>query len=121
MKNELKLEVCAGPPEIPVPDYYGWTKKDYISLLDSLNIKYKIAKEKSATVKVDYVIKTSIAAGNYINIEKGEVLTVTICDGVITTTTTTTTASQQVQPSSDNSQASPPTTDVPSADSTAAE
>ena len=106
MKNELKLEVCAGPPEIPVPDYSGWSKKDYISLLDSLNIKYKIAKEKSATVAVDYVIKTSIAAGSYINIQKGEVLTVTICDGVITTTTATTSAtSKETEPVTQDTQA----------------
>lgn len=122
MKNELKLEVCAGPPEIPVPDYSGWSKKDYISLLDSLNIKYKIAKEKSATVKVDYVIKTSIAAGDYINIEDGEVLTVTICDGVITTTTTTTTTTaQQAEPPADNSQSDNQNTDVQPSDNTPAE
>lgn len=91
-KNELEMDVCAGPPNIPVPSYAGYNKKDYLNLLDSLYIKYKVAEEKSAFVEVDQVIRTSIAEGDYINIEKGEVLTVVVCNGKITTTTTTTSA-----------------------------
>ncbi len=88
-QNELVLEVCAGPPSIPVPDCAGYSKKEYLDLLDSLFIKYKVTNEKSANVDVDYVIRTSITAGNFINIEKGEVLTVVVCNGKITVTTTT--------------------------------
>ncbi|WP_294486792.1 protein kinase [uncultured Ruminococcus sp.] len=85
-KNELVVEVCAGPPSIPVPDCSSYSKKDYLNLLDSLNIKYSVANEKSSYVDVDMVIRTSIPAGSYINIEKGEVLTVVVCNGRITAT-----------------------------------
>lgn len=121
MKNELVLEVCAGPAKIPVPDYSGYNKKEYLKLLDSLNIKYKVANEKSATVEVDFVIKTSIGVGSYIDVEKGEVLTVTVCDGKLTTKTTTTasTVSSDVNGTgqSDVTQNSgeAPVTDVPNA------
>ncbi|MBR1862655.1 MAG: protein kinase [Ruminococcus sp.] len=92
LKNELELEVCAGPPKIPVPDCSGYLKKDYLDLLDSLNIKYKVENDKSYTVAVDYVISTSTPAGKLINIEKGDVLTVFVCDEVLTYATTTTAA-----------------------------
>ncbi len=100
LKVELEMEVCAGPATIPVPDYSGYTKKEYLTLLDSLNIKYKVATEKSSWVEVDYVIRTSINVGNYINVESGEVLTVTICDGKITTTTKATTSESETETAS---------------------
>lgn len=97
-KNKLVLDVCAGPSSIPVPDYSGYNKKSYLTLLDSLNIKYKVENEKSSTVDVDYIIRTSIGVGNYINVEKGEVLTVTVCNEKIKSTTTTTASSTTSAP-----------------------
>lgn len=115
MKNELELEVCAGPSRIPVPDYSGYSKKQYLTLLDSLNIKYKVANEKSSTVEVDYVIRTSIGVGNYINVEEGEVLTVTVCDGKVTTTTkaTTETTGGTEEPSDPGTQTEQVVTEAP--------
>lgn len=98
LKMELEMDVCAGPSSIPVPDYSGYTKKEYLTLLDSLNIKYKVTNEKSTWAEVDYVIRTSINVGSYINVESGEVLTVVICDGKITETTTEATSSAEATP-----------------------
>ena len=80
-KNELVLDVCAGPSVIPVPDFSGYSKSDYLSLLDTLNIKYSLAEDYSKSVAYDYVMNTSIPVGGWINIEKGDILTVTVSLG----------------------------------------
>ena len=103
-KNELVMDVCAGPPNIPVPDCAGYSKKDYLNLLDSLNIKYSVATEKSSYVAVDYVIRTSISAGSYINIEKGEVLNVVVCDGVATTKATSANSAAETDSAAETTQ-----------------
>jgi serine/threonine-protein kinase len=71
-KNELVLEVCAGPSVIPVPDCSGYSKSDYLS----------------KSVAYGFVFKTSIPAGGWINIEKGDILTVTVSLGRPPETTT---------------------------------
>lgn len=111
-QNELEMDVCAGPPKIPVPNCSGYTQKEYLDLLSSLNIKYKVTKEKSASFDKDKVIRTSIKAGELINIEKGEVLTVVVCEERITTTTTTTTARNEDPPHEDDN-TEPPATEAP--------
>ncbi len=87
-KNELVLDVCAGPSVIPVPDCTNYSKSDYLSLLDSLNIKYSVGEDYSRTVPYGLVIKTSIPAGGWINIEKGDILTVVVSLGKPPETTT---------------------------------
>lgn len=87
-KNELVLEVCAGPSVIPVPDCTNYSKSEYLSLLDSLNIKYSVAEDYSKSVPYGLVSKTSIPAGGWINIEDGDILTVTISLGRPPETTT---------------------------------
>ncbi|MBO4866685.1 MAG: PASTA domain-containing protein [Ruminococcus sp.] len=87
-KNELVLEVCAGPSVIPVPDCSNYSKSDYLSLLDSLNIKYSVAEDYSKSVPYGLVFKTSIPAGGWINIEEGDILTVTVSLGRPPETTT---------------------------------
>ena len=91
-KNDLVMDVCAGPPTIPVPDCNGWSKTDYLALLNTLNIKYSVTTEKHPSIAMDYVIRTSIPAGGYINIEKGETLTVVVCNGKAAETTAATKA-----------------------------
>lgn len=88
-KNKLVLKVCAGPEEVPVPEFSGYTKKDYLQLLDSLGIKYKIANSFSDHLGADYVMGTSTPVGKSINVKKGEVLTVTVSLGITTTKQTT--------------------------------
>lgn len=89
LKNELTLKVCAGPENVPVPDYSGLSKKSYLELLDSYNIKYKIVTDFSSSVSAGYVMGTSVAVGNTVNVKNGDVLTVTVSAGIVTTTTTT--------------------------------
>ena len=70
----------------------GWSKTDYLALLNTLNIKYSVTTEKHPSIAMDYVIRTSIPAGGYINIEKGETLTVVVCNGKAAETTAATKA-----------------------------
>ncbi|MBR1739804.1 MAG: PASTA domain-containing protein [Ruminococcus sp.] len=97
LKNELVIDVCAGPPQVPVPDFKGYSKRAYLALLDSMNIKYQIANEKSATVEVDQITRTSIEVGNYINVAGGQVLTVYVCDGKPKESSTKATTTQNTQ------------------------
>lgn len=90
-KNELKLKVCKGPENVPVPGFSGYKEKDYLSLLDSMDIKYSVVKTKSSYAESGYVINTSVSVGSTINVKKGEVLTVTVSSGVASTSAATTT------------------------------
>ena len=98
LKNELTLDVCAGPENVPIPEYSGISKTDYVKVLDSLNIKYKIVSDFSSTVSNGYVMGTDISVGSFINVKKGETLTVTVSAGVSTATTTSTTTTTQTSP-----------------------
>ena len=94
LKNELVLKVCAGPENVPVPDFSGLSKKAYLELLDSYNIKYKVVTDFSSSVSAGYVMATSVNVGNTVNVKNGDVLTVTVSAGLVTTTTTTTKATE---------------------------
>ena len=111
LKNELVLKVCAGPENVPVPDFSGLSKKAYLELLDSYNIKYKVVTDFSSSVSAGYVMATSVNVGNTVNVKNGDVLTVTVSAGLVTTTTTTTKATE---PKPDtNTGSSSETTPVP--------
>ena len=113
LKNELVLKVCAGPENVPVPDFSGLSKKAYLELLDSYNIKYKVVTDFSSSVSAGYVMATSVNVGNTVNVKNGDVLTVTVSAGLVTTTTTTTKATE---PKPDtNTGSSSETTPVPAA------
>lgn len=88
-KNTLVLKVCAGPEKVGVPDFSGQTQKEYLSVLDSMNIKYTVVTTTSSSVAKDYIISTSIAVGNMINVKKGTVLRVTVSAGMPKSTNTT--------------------------------
>ena len=87
LKNELVLKVCAGPENVPVPDFSGLSKKAYLELLDSYNIKYKVVTDFSNSVSAGYVMATSVNVGSTVNVKNGDVLTVTVSAGIVTTTT----------------------------------
>ena len=93
-RNELVLKVSKGSEEVEVPSYSGVLEKDYLAILDSLEIKYSVEKDYSSDVEEGRIIETDVKPGKKINIKDGEVLTVTVSKGkyqVPTTTTTTTT------------------------------
>lgn len=81
-QNKLVLDVCLGPPTVPVPEFEDLPKKTYLDMLNSLNIKYSTVEEDSYTVKEGYVTRTNLDPGYLINIESGEVLIVYISKGV---------------------------------------
>ncbi|MGN0601393.1 MAG: PASTA domain-containing protein [Oscillospiraceae bacterium] len=103
-KNELVLKVSKGSELVAVPSYSGVSEKDYLSILDSLEIKYEVEKDYSTNVSEGRVISTSVAPGNKINIREGEILTVVVSKGAyqppITTqqTVPTTTPPAQTTP-----------------------
>lgn len=104
-KNELVLKVSKGSENVSVPSYSGLSEKDYLSQLDSLEIKYSVEKDYSSTVSEGYVVSTSVEPGDKVNIKNGDILTVVVSKGAYqppatttqrtTTTTTTTTTTQQ--------------------------
>ena len=82
-----------GPPKVKIPEFYGYAKKDYLNVLSEMNIIYVTEEQHSYDVAEGYVISTNPAAGELINIEKGDVLTVYVSSGPPKTTT----AEQPVQ------------------------
>ena len=112
LKNELVLKVCAGPENVPVPDFSGLSKKAYLELLDSYNIKYKVVTDFSSSVSAGYVMATSVNVGNTVNVKNGDVLTVTVSAGLVTTTTTTTKATEP-KPDTNTGSSSETTTAAP--------
>ena len=89
-RNELVLKVSKGSEEVEVPSYSGVSEKDYLAILDSLEIKYSVEKDYSSDVVAGRIISTDIKPGNMINIKDGEVLTVTVSKGMYQAPTTTT-------------------------------
>jgi serine/threonine-protein kinase len=99
--NKLVLKVCMGPPKVNIPDFNGYTKKDYLNLLNEMNIIYVTEDQASETVAEGYVINTNPETGKLINIEKGDVLVVYVSSGLpkeTTTAATETTPPAEEQP-----------------------
>ena len=114
-KNELVLKVSKGSELVAVPEFSGFFEKDYLNILDSLEIKYSIENDYSTTVPDGKVMSTSMDPGEKINIKEGEVLTVVVSKGAYqppitteqtytTTTTTTTTFAEQLPSAEENEQ-----------------
>ncbi len=97
-KNELVLKVSKGSELVEIPEYDNMYEKDYLSELDSLEIKYTVEKEYSDDVDDGKIISTSKDPGEKINIKQGEVLKIVVSKGKyeppVTTTTPTTTPPQ---------------------------
>ena len=111
-KPELELLVSGGSPNVPVPEFAGMMKKDYLEVLDALNIKYKVVDVVSDKAAVGYVDSTSIKPGQTINVEKGTVLTVNISKALVTkkTTTTSETTAKPDEPEPQNTTTAAPET-----------
>lgn len=76
--TEITVKVSMGPKFVTIPDFISLSKKDYFAMLGELGIKYEEKKIETADVKAGYVVKLSKEAGEKIDVEKGEVLTVYI-------------------------------------------
>lgn len=74
----INVKVSKGTANAIVPDYTGQKYKDYLILLDSLNIKYDTEFENSSNVMTDYIIRTSKQVGDKINLVENEMLIVYI-------------------------------------------
>ena len=102
--NKLTLKVCMGPPKVKIPEFSGYTKKDYLNLLSEMNIIYVTEDQHSYDVAEGYVISTNPASGELINIEKGDVLTVYVSSGPPKTTTAEQPAQTEQPPAETESQ-----------------
>lgn len=76
--TEITVKVSLGPKFVTIPDYISLSKKDYFAMLGELGIKYEEKTIETSDVKEGYVVKLSKDAGETIDVEKGEVLTVYI-------------------------------------------
>lgn len=99
LKNKLTLQVCMGPENVAVPEYAGYSKRDYLNILNDMNIKYTTIEESSYTVSIGNVIRTSIEPGYNINVKDGEVLVVYISSGLEVTS-----SSDSSEPNDSNSE-----------------
>lgn len=74
----INIKVSNGPEYVSVPDYLDVSKKDYLEKLDELKIKYEIETIETDEVETDFVVKTSVAVGEQVNVKEGEILKVYI-------------------------------------------
>lgn len=76
--TEITVKVSMGPKYVTIPDFISLSKKDYFAMLGELGIKYEEKTIETSDVKEGYVVKLSKDAGETIDVEKGEILTVFI-------------------------------------------
>lgn len=74
--TQITVKVSMGPKFVTIPDFVSLSKKDYFTMLGELGIKYEEKEIETSDVKEGYVVKLSKEAGETIDVEKGEVLTV---------------------------------------------
>lgn len=76
--TQITVKVSMGPKFVTIPDFISLSKKDYFAMLSELGIKYEEKEIETSDVKEGYVVKLSKDAGETLDVEKGEVLTVYI-------------------------------------------
>ncbi|MGN0600834.1 MAG: PASTA domain-containing protein [Oscillospiraceae bacterium] len=76
--TQITVKVSMGSKIVTIPDFISLPKKDYFAMLGELGIKYEEKTIETSDVKEGYVVKLSKDAGETIDVEKGEVLTVFI-------------------------------------------
>lgn len=88
LKNELVLKVSNGSELVPIPTYSGMTKKEYLDILDSLNIVFTAVEIPSSTVAPGYVESTDPEPDEYVNVKNGDIIKVYVSSGPLQSTTT---------------------------------
>lgn len=94
--TKVTVTISKGPSVVTVPDYTGLSKKEYIEILDSLNIKYDVKYMDSYEVLDDYVVRTNKHIGDRIDLLKNDVLIVYISNCLAITETTIETTEEQI-------------------------
>lgn len=74
--TQIEVKVSKGRSLVPLPDYADTTLSDYISKLNSLNIKYSVENKRTNDVDDGYVAECSKDVGDLVNVEEGETITV---------------------------------------------
>ena len=83
--QELVVNVSLGPSKVAVPDYIGVRKKDYLTKLSALGIKYDEQPFETTETMGGYICKTSVAVDELIDVEAGETLIVYVAVNPIST------------------------------------
>ena len=86
--TEITVKVSLGPKYVTIPEYVGLERKDYVARLNEVGIKYEEQEFETSDVKEGHIVKTSKEAGEKIDVEAGEVLTVYVAKNPPETTTT---------------------------------
>jgi serine/threonine-protein kinase len=73
---EIDVKVSNGPKYVTIPDFVGLTAKDYFAMLGRSGIKYDQVEELTDVIQEGYVVKLSKGAGEQLDNEIGETLTV---------------------------------------------
>jgi serine/threonine-protein kinase len=86
---EIDVVVSNGPKYVTIPDFVGLTAKDYFAILNTSGIKYTQTEEMTDVIQEGYVVKLSKGAGEILDNEIGETLTVYVAKNPPKTETTT--------------------------------
>lgn len=74
--TQIEVKVSKGRSLVPLPDYADTTLSDYISKLNSLNIKYSVENKRTNDVEDGHVAECSKDVGDLVNVEEGETIIV---------------------------------------------
>jgi beta-lactam-binding protein with PASTA domain len=86
--DTITVKVSNGPKYVTIPDYAGLKASEYFLLLNESGIKYEQVEELSTVIFEGYVVKTSKNAGEQLDNEIGEILTVFVAKNPPKTETT---------------------------------
>jgi serine/threonine-protein kinase len=86
--DSITVKVSNGPKYVTIPDFAGLTAVEYFTMLNESGIKYDQIEEMSTVILEGYVIKTSKNAGEQLDNEIGETLTVYVAKNPPKTETT---------------------------------
>ncbi len=73
---QIEVKVSKGPALVKLPEYEGLTVDKYVSALNESNIRYSIENEKTNEFPVGSIVKCSKEAGDLIDVQNGEIVTV---------------------------------------------
>jgi serine/threonine-protein kinase len=86
--DTITVKVSLGPKYVTIPDYVGLRASEYFLMLNESGIKYEQVEELNTVIQEGYVIKTSKVAGEQLDNEIGETLTVYVAKNPPKTETT---------------------------------
>lgn len=78
--TQIKVKVSKGRSLVPLPDFAGVSKDQYVATLTQLNIKYAVDTEKTNDVPDGEISRCSKDVGDLVDVENGETITVYVAE-----------------------------------------